>query len=237
MLRFLPAVAVLALALVVAPMHAAAQGSPTMTISIVDLAPTATVNAGQAHTASFTVQVEASGFQCTSPASITIDVALSGAGAAPTGVTATVDPANITIAIAGPAVYGAPVPGLPVPVGEPLNTSGSATLRIATSFESSGTFPATVSAAYAGGQPEGCVGNLPAMSATANHQLTIVGANTGGNGTGPGTTPGPGTPGPGGNGTGNNTTAPPPPARGMPGFEPLALFGAAAAVVLLRRRD
>lgn len=228
-LRLLLALALFALPM--ASLHAAAQGSPTVTISIVDLAPTATVNAGGAHSVGFTVQVEASGFQCTQGGTMQIDVALSNAGAAPPGVTPSVEPANISIAVPGPAVYGAPVPGLPV--GAPLNESGAATLRIATTAAASGVFPATVSASFAGGEIAGCVGALPQASATANHQLTINAA-TSGNTTGGGTTPGPGT-GTGGNNTTGQQPAPPP-SRGLPGFEPLLVLGAGAIALVARRR-
>lgn len=224
-LRLLLALALVALPL--ASFQAAAQGTPTMTITVTG-PPTASVNAGQPHQASFQVAVQASGFQCTQAGQIDIAVALSNAGGAPPGVTPTVDPPMLSFAVP-PGVYGSPLPPeVPVPVGEPLNESGQVTLRIVTTAEAGGVFPATIAATYAGGAAgQGCFPDLPATSGSANHQVTIVAQQDNA------TTPPPSTP---GNMSGNNTGGQPPPSRGLPGFEPLVAFGALAVAVLARRR-
>lgn len=227
-MRLRPLLVLVLLALPLASLQAAAQGGATMTITVTGPA-SATVNAGGTHSASFDVNVVISGVQCASPGTVEIGVALSNAGAAPAGVTPTVDPANITIDIP-PGIHGAPVPGLPV--GTPVNATATATLRIATTAAAGGTYPATIAASWAGGSAgQGCVGDIPAAQGSANHQLTIVPQQTG-NGTSPSPSPNPG---PGGNNTGNNTSQPPPP-RGLPGFESLALAGAAVLVAVVARR-
>lgn len=228
-LRLLFALAVLALPL--ASFQAAAQGGDaTITISLSGPA-TATVNAGQSHSANFAGFVEISGIQCTQPGSIELTAALSNAGAAPAGVTPTVEPANITVEIPQGS-HGAIVPGLP-PLGPAVNQSISVTLRVATTAAASGVLPATVAVSFAGGSAgQGCLNNVPAASGTANHQVTIVGGASGGNGTSPpGTTPPTG-----GNGTGNNTAPPPAAPPRTPGFEPLVLAGALAVVAVAVRR-
>lgn len=207
----------------------AGQGAPTMAITIVDLPATATVNAGQTHSAAFQVNVQASGFQCTSAGRFTIDVALTNANAAPTGVTPTVDPTNMSFEVPA-GVYGTPVPVPGAPVGQPYNQSQQATLRIAATLGASGTYTASLSASFAGGKAgEGCLGDFQGTSATASHQLTIVGQGTGNETQPPPTT--------GDNQTGNMTPPLPPP-KGLPGFEPLLLLaGGALALAARRRRD
>ena len=104
-MRSLHALFIASLTLAIAAAPALAQGA-TVTLSIQELTPSGSVNAGQTHSAAFKVQMTASGFQCTQPATVTLDLALTNAAAAPPGVTASVDPANLTLTIPGPAVYG-----------------------------------------------------------------------------------------------------------------------------------
>lgn len=227
-LRLLFALAVLALPL--ASFQAAAQGAPTMTLSLSG-PPTASLNAGATHSASFTGYAEIQA-QCPNAKTIELSAALTNAGSAPAGVTPTLEPANITIDIPQ-GVHGPVVPGLPVDPTPTLNvTLPSLTLRVVTNAAASGVFPAAVSVSWAGGDlgPE-CIGNMAAASATVNHQVTIVPSAGGNATTPPGTTPPPG----GNNTGGNNTGAPPPPAN-TPGFEPLVLAGALALVAVAARR-
>ncbi|HEV8360991.1 MAG TPA: hypothetical protein VGR28_11105 [Candidatus Thermoplasmatota archaeon] len=218
-------VALLALA-AVAPPAVAQVPAGTITVAIVDLPPgPARLNAGQTVSVGFNVQVTATNFQCTSPGAIDVALAITNAGAAPAGVTAAVDPANLSFPVQ-PGVYGLPQP---IPAGQPFNATLPATLRVTTSPSSSGNFAISVSAAHAAAQACTPTGDLPDASDTKTHQVTIQG-QTGGNGTGPG-------PGPIG---GNNTTEPPPsgnpPAsKGLPGFE-AALAVTGLALLALRRR-
>lgn len=222
----LPSLAWLALAAAALPAAAQAPSAqPMLTVTIVDLPPgPASVLAGQSEMVSFRVQVEASGFQCAQEAMISVDLALTGAGAAPAGLTLSIEPPNITFRVP---------PGAYLGLGqEPLgayNESASATLRVATTPDArTGPFQASVSAAYAGGQPMGCVGTLPQAQDTKTHTVDVRGGNV--------TQPPPTGP-PTGNETGN-TTQPPPeqPRRGLPGFGPLLVAGAAALVALAARR-
>lgn len=223
--------------LVAASLDAAAQD---ITVTIVDLAPgPARVNAGQADTQGFSVNVFATGFQCTSAGAILVDLAVTNAGAAPAGVVAIVDPANLSFPVQ-PGPYGLPggtPPPAPLPVAAPYNSTLPATLRITTTAAASGTFTASVSASHkaaTAGDP-GCIGTLPEKSDTKTHQVLIAGAGpVGGNGTSP--------PGPigGNNTTGGNETGPPPvepPQKGfLPGFEPLVAVAAAGLLALASRR-
>jgi hypothetical protein len=223
----------LAVALVTAallPAHAAAQATGTTTLQIVDLPPgPATVNAGQTHTPQFNVNFQASGFQCTSAAQVSVTLVVTNANAAPQGVTPSVDPANLTFDIPVGA-YQTIAPGLPV---MPYNATQGASLRVVASpTAASGTYRASVSAVFpATDLTPNCIGTLPAAEASGTHEVNIVGS-TGGNATPPGTSPPPG----GNNNTGNGTQPPPPPAR-SPGFGvEIVVAGAIAAAAAVAGR-
>jgi hypothetical protein len=231
-MRTAPVLVLALLGAVAAAAPAFAQGGGTVTISIQGLGASATAQAGQTHTAQFTVQVEASGFQCTQASTMSIDVSVANAAQAPPGATASVDPPNITLPVNAPAVYGLPTGPTPLPVGQPFNASGTATFKLVTEPTATGSFPASIQASFKGGALDNCQGTLPAATASATHTVTIQGGSAPGNstnGTSPSPTP---TPTPGG----NSTTPPPPPAK-TPGFEAVgALVASLGVAVALRRR-
>jgi hypothetical protein len=222
---------------------AAAQTPSSAKVTITDLAPgPATLAPGQTQTVSFNVNVFAAGFQCTTADKFVVDLVLTNAAAAPPGVKATVDPANVTIAVPVGAYQDTSGLPAPLPVGAPFNASGAATLKItADPSTAGGDFKASVSAALKDGQPGqaqnggGCVGTVPAAQDTKTHEVVISAGTSGGNNTGGG--PIGGGP-PGGNSTGGNTSAPPPeePTKKSPGIEPLVIVGVVGALAVLRRR-
>jgi hypothetical protein len=183
----------------------------------------------------FKVNVAASGFTCTSPVKLTIDLALTNANAAPAGVTASVDPANLSIDIAPGSYQDTSSLPAPLPVG-PLNASGAATLKVNTRVDAAGgNFPMSVSASSKGALGTGteCVpATITFTSDTKNHAVNINAGSSGGNNSGGG----PGPIGGGNNTGGNNTGTPPPPPAKSPGFETLAAAGGIAVVAVLARR-
>lgn len=163
--------------LVMLALLGAADAQPSMNVTIVGLPPGPVVaRAGQTHAADFGVKVQASGFYCTQPGEMVIDLAVSTAGGAPEGVTPAVDPPNLTFRVEN-GVYGLQAPAITVMQVPPAyNGSAQATLRVTSPPElERATLNFSVNASYAGGKPgPGCSGDLPPASDTKEHRVTLL---------------------------------------------------------------